>query len=45
VVEKQTADLAASLAGLAAEGFEQVYLLENAEDIDSSQVSIADSAC
>ena len=45
VVEKQTADLDASLPGLAAEGFEQVYLLENAEDINSSQVFIADSSC
>jgi len=44
VAEKQTADLAASLPGLAAEGFEQVYLLENAGDIDSSQVRIADSS-
>jgi protein phosphatase len=45
VVQKQTADLAASLHGLGTEGFEQVYVLENAEDIDSAQVFRADSAC
>ena len=44
VVEKQTVDLAASLPGLAAEGFKQVYLLENTGDIDSSQVLVADSS-
>ena len=45
VVQKQSSDLAASLAGLADEGFERVYVLENAEDIDSSQVFIANSSC
>ena len=42
VVEKQAADLDASLPGLAAEGFDQVYVLKNAEDIDSVQVSTGD---
>jgi protein phosphatase len=45
VVQKQTSDLDASLPGLGNEGFEQVYLLENAEDIDSAQVFRTDSAC
>jgi protein phosphatase len=38
VVEKQAADLRASLPGLAAEGFEHVYVLDNPEDIDSASV-------
>jgi hypothetical protein len=45
VVQKQSADLEASLPGLAAEGFERLYVLENAEDIDSAQAFRADSAC
>jgi len=44
VVQKQTADLTASLPGLPSEGFEQVYVLENTEDIDSSQVFLAFSS-
>ena len=44
VVEKQTADLAVSLPGLPGEGFDQVYVLENTEDIDSSQVFLAFSS-
>ena len=44
VVQKQTEDLAASLPGLPSEGFEQVYVLENTEDIDSSQVFLAFSS-
>ena len=45
VVQKQYADLAASLTGMPTEGFERVYVLENAEDIDVAQVFRADSAC
>ena len=45
VVKKQTADLDASLRGLTNEGFEQVYLMENAGDIDSAQVFRVDFAC
>jgi len=45
VVKKQTADLDASLPGLTNEGFEQVYLMENAGDIDSAQVFRVDFAC
>ena len=44
VVQKQTADLGAFLPELGNEGFEQMYLLENARDIDSAQVFRADSA-
>jgi protein phosphatase len=44
VVEKQTADLLRSLPGLATEGFDRVYLMENTEDIDSAQVLRDDSA-
>lgn len=39
VVEKQVADLLGSLPGLAAEGFDLVYVLDNAEDIDRAWVS------
>jgi protein phosphatase len=35
VVEKQVADLTESLHGLAQEGFQGVYVLDNTEDIDS----------
>jgi protein phosphatase len=35
VVEKQVADLTESMHGLAQEGFQRCYLLENTEDIDS----------
>ena len=45
VVKKQTADLDASLPGLTNEGFKQVYLMENAGDIDSAQVFRVDLAC
>jgi len=45
VVKKQTADLDASLPGLTNEGFKQVYLMENAGDIDSAQVFRVDFAC
>jgi len=45
VVKKQTADLDASLPRLTNEGFEQVYLMENAGDIDSAQVFRVDFAC
>jgi predicted kinase len=45
VVQKQSSDLAASLPGLATEGFERVYVLDNAEDIDSAQVFRAESGC
>jgi len=45
VVEKQMADLNTSLPGLGSEGFEQVYLLDNAGDIDSAQVFRVDFAC
>jgi len=38
VVEKQVADLLGSLPELASEGFEHVYVLDNAEDIDSAKV-------
>jgi predicted kinase len=38
VVEKQVADLAGSLPGLADEGFEKVYILDNTADIDSLQL-------
>jgi protein phosphatase len=38
VVEKQAADLLGSLPGLEREGFLHVYVLDNAEDIDSIQV-------
>lgn len=38
VVEKQAADLRASLPGLAAEGFEHVYVMDKPEDIDSASV-------
>jgi protein phosphatase len=38
VVEKQSADLLRSLRGLAGEGFEHVYVMDNPEDIDSAQV-------
>jgi protein phosphatase len=38
VVEKQVADLLASLPGLGEEGFQHVYVLDNAEDIDSARV-------
>jgi protein phosphatase len=39
VVEKQVADLTKSLPGLEREGFLHVYVLDNAKDIDSAQVS------
>ena len=39
VVEKQAADLLTSLPGLESEGFRYVYLMDNAEDIDSAGVS------
>jgi predicted kinase len=38
VIEKQAADLRDSLPGLAREGFQHVYVMDNTEDIDSSQV-------
>ena len=38
VVEKQAADLLASLPELAREGFRLVYVLDNPGDIDSAQV-------
>jgi predicted kinase len=38
VVEKQAADLAASLPGLELEGFRKVYVIDNAEDIDSARI-------
>jgi predicted kinase len=38
VVEKQAADLLASLPGLAREGFQHVYVMDNTEDIDAVQV-------
>jgi len=41
VIETQVADLLGSLPGLASEGFRHVYLLDNAEDIDSARVSRA----
>jgi protein phosphatase len=40
VVEKQRADLASSLPGLSAEGFEHVYILENTQDIDSARIFV-----
>ena len=36
VVEKQVADLTDSLDGLAEEGLQRVYVLDNTEDIDSA---------
>jgi protein phosphatase len=36
VVEKQVADLTDSLPGLAEEGLQRVYVLDNTEDIDSA---------
>jgi protein phosphatase len=38
VVERQAADLMASLPGLAGEGFQRVYVMDNPEDIDSATV-------
>jgi protein phosphatase len=38
VVERQAADLAASLPGLVKEGFQHLYVMDNPEDIDSSRV-------
>jgi len=38
IVEKQVSDLRDSLAGLDQEGFRCVYLMDNAEDMDSAQV-------
>jgi len=38
VVERQVADLLASLPQLAQEGFRHVYVMDNPEDIDSAQV-------
>ena len=38
VVERQAADLATSLPGLAKEGFQHVYVMDNPEDIDSARV-------
>lgn len=38
VIEKQVADLTDSLHGLAEEGFQTVYVLDNTEDIDSSSL-------
>jgi protein phosphatase len=38
VIEKQAEDLLNSLPGLAAEGFERVYVLDNTGDIDSARV-------
>ena len=38
VIEKQAADLLASLPGLAGEGFRHMYVLDNTEDIDSARV-------
>jgi predicted kinase len=40
VVEKQVEDLARSLPGLSEEGFVCVYVLDNAEDIESSSIRI-----
>jgi protein phosphatase len=44
VVQKQTEDLEASMAGFPAEGFEQVYVFDNAEDIDFCRVFLAFSS-
>jgi protein phosphatase len=44
VVEKQAADLLEGLPGLADEGFDRMYILDNKEDIDSAQVLPGDSA-
>ena len=38
IIEKQAADLLASLTGLRREPFKKVYLLENVEDIHAAQV-------
>jgi len=38
VVERQVADLADSLPGLAREGFKHVYVMDNTADIDSARV-------
>jgi protein phosphatase len=38
VIERQVTDLAASLPGLAQEGFQDVYVMDNTEDIDSARV-------
>ncbi len=38
VIEKQAADLLGSLFGLAQEGFDHLYVLDNTEDIDSARV-------
>jgi len=38
VVEKQGADLLGSLSGLAQEGFQNAYVMDNTEDIDSASV-------
>jgi len=37
VIEKQIADLQASLPGLEQEGFQNVYVMDNTEDIDSAR--------
>jgi len=38
VVEKQVADMLSSLPGLAQEGFQTTYVMDNTADIDSAQV-------
>jgi protein phosphatase len=38
VIEKQAADLLSSLPGLAREGFQHVYVMDNPEDIDSVRI-------
>jgi len=38
VAEKQAADLRSSLPGLTEEGYAALYVMDNAEDIDSAQV-------
>jgi protein phosphatase len=38
VIEKQAADLLNSLPGLAREGFQHVYVMDNPEDIDSVRI-------
>ncbi|MCU1338172.1 MAG: polynucleotide 3-phosphatase [Bryobacterales bacterium] len=38
VIEQQTRDLLGSLPGLAQEGFQHVYVLDNPQDIDSASI-------
>jgi len=39
VIERQVADLLGSLPDIAKEGYEHVYVMDNAEDIESATVS------